>query len=165
MSAIATPIILTVMLSFLVLGTAAVQQMQAALAYATRHAATVANDRVLTQVEIVEVEYNDVDLSVQVLNRGGVAITDYRNMDILVDYTAGGGGRVVSRLTFTTGAYGSGNWRINRLVPDGLHPGLWNPGETLTIQGRLPDPVDVSDTATVVVATPNGQTASAYFVT
>lgn len=163
MSSIATPILLTVMMAFLVLGFAGFQQFQVRTALSTRQAAEMVSDRVRTQLEVKAVDLTDaVDLYLDLHNAGSVTISDYVNMDLIVDYPSAQG-HVISRLTYTAGGILPGQWRIAAIAPDTLHPGLWNQGETLTIQATLPQPVQNGEWGVVVVSTPNGITTSAYF--
>ena len=91
-----------------------------------------------------------------VANAGETVVTDFTEMDILVQYTDSGDNQVVSRLVHAT------DWSVS-MSPDDRDPNSWNPDETATITFTLASPPKDNTRGTVVVVTPMGVVDSNYF--
>ena len=91
-----------------------------------------------------------------VANTGETVVTDFTEMDILVQYIDSGDSQVVSRLVYTT------DWTVS-MSPDDRDPNAWNPDETATITFTLASAATGSTRGTVVVVTPQGIVDSSYF--
>ena len=91
-----------------------------------------------------------------VANTGDTVVTDFTEMDILVQYTGSGENQVASRLVYTS------NWTIS-MSPDSRDPNAWNPDETATITFTLLLALKDNTLGTVVVVTPQGVLDSSYF--
>ena len=91
-----------------------------------------------------------------VANTGDTVVTDFTEMDILVQYTGSGENQVASRLVYTS------NWIIS-MSPDSRDPNAWNPDETATITFTLLLALKDNTLGTVVVVTPQGVLDSSYF--
>ena len=91
-----------------------------------------------------------------VANTGDTIVTDFTEMDILVQYTDSGENQVASRLVYTS------NWTIS-MSPDSRDPNAWNPDETATITFTLLLALKDNTRGTVVVVTPQGVVDSSYF--
>ena len=91
-----------------------------------------------------------------VANNGETVVTDFTEMDILVQYTDSGDNQVASRLVYTS------NWTIG-ISPDDRDPNAWNPGETATITFTLLLALKDNTRGTVVVVTPQGVVDASYF--
>ena len=87
---------------------------------------------------------------------GDTIVTDFTEMDILVQYTDSGENQVASRLVYTS------NWTIS-MSPDSRDPNAWNPDETATITFTLLLALKDNTRGTVVVVTPQGVVDSSYF--
>ena len=92
-----------------------------------------------------------------VANTGDTVVTDFTEMDILVQYTDSGDNQVASRLVYTS------NWTIS-MSPDSRDPNAWNPDETATITFTLLLALKDNTRGTVVVVTPQGVVDSSYFI-
>jgi hypothetical protein len=170
---VAAPILLTIVLAFFVFGLVSTQHSQTVLALATAESARLAGDRAHTAVSVRAAWAIQSDLTLEVLSTGGVSIADFERMDLFVDYTGivqrgtwptpTTTERVAVRLQYTSGVPVAGEWRVAGLAPDLLHPGIWNPGETLTIEAVLPRAGLEGTLGSAVLSTPNGVTASGYF--
>jgi len=93
----------------------------------------------------------------QVENTGEVNIKDFREMDVLVEYTNTSNSKVASRLAHAT------TWSVASIAPDTSDPGAWNPGEVVTINFTLPSAMNASETGTILVVTPLALSDSKYF--
>ena len=91
-----------------------------------------------------------------VANTGDTIVTDFTEMDILVQYTDSRENQVASRLVYTS------NWTIS-MSPDSRDPNAWNPDETATITFTLLLALKDNTRGTVVVVTPQGVVDSSYF--
>ena len=91
-----------------------------------------------------------------VANTGDTIVTDFTEMDILVQYTDSGENQVASRLVYTS------NWTIS-MSPDSRDPNAWNPDGTATITFTLLLALKDNTRGTVVVVTPQGVVDFSYF--
>ncbi len=91
-----------------------------------------------------------------VANTGETVVTDFTEMDILVQYTDTEDIQVVSRLVHTT------DWTVS-MSPDDRDPNAWNPDETATFTFSVSSELKSASKGTVIVVTPAGIVDSAYF--
>ena len=97
--------------------------------------------------------------SATVNNAGRASVSDFTEMDVLVDYTDSADARVVSHLTNDV------DWSLTALSPDTYDPNVWNPRESATIVFAAVPPPKSSTRGTVIIGAPLGVIASAYFTT
>ena len=95
--------------------------------------------------------------SAQVDNTGEVAINDFSEMDLLVDYTNSSDSKVATRLIHTT------DWTISNISPDTRDSNDWNPGEIATFNFTLPSALKSGAKGTVLIGTPLAVSDSNYF--
>ena len=121
--------------------------------------------RTMFRIENTTVSGAGADLTVQVENIGAMSISDFPHMDLIVKYThpVTGSPPVIGFLPYTEGGLGNNQWTVNSITPDGFEPGVWNPGESMTLGVKLDPPQKTSTTGTLAVASPNGVSATAYF--
>ena len=91
-----------------------------------------------------------------VTNNGDTVVTEFTDMDLLVQYTDSGDTEVVSRLVHTI------DWTVC-ISPDDRDANSWNPGETATITFTLASAPKDNTRGILVVGTPLGVVDSAYF--
>lgn len=108
--------------------------------------------RMRTAIAIQETTLNNQNLSVEVDNTGSEPVVDISSIDVYLHYEETG----PVYIPFGTGP---SHWSKVTIEPDGVHPGQWDPDETLTLivtfeEGATP--------ICVQVVTPNGVSASAY---
>lgn len=92
-----------------------------------------------------------------VSNTGESLITDFSEMDTLVDYTDSGSSLVVKRLTHAT------DWSVASISPDNVDANSWNPDETASVNFTVSPALDLQTRGRVVFMTPLGVSDSAYF--
>ncbi len=97
--------------------------------------------------------------SATVGNAGRTPVSDFTQMDVLVDYTDGADAKVVSHLT------NEADWSVTALSPDTYDKNIWNPRESATIVFAAVPPPKSNTQGTVIIGSPLGVTASAYFST
>lgn len=100
------------------------------------------------------------NVTVVVKNTGSQSITSFPQMDVIMHYTASNNNLTVTYLVYTTSSLSNGQWTKTIISPDSFNPGLWDPGETLTIDLQVAPGIKAGTTGTVVVATPRGVTDS-----
>lgn len=103
------------------------------------------------------------NVTVLVENTGEVAVSDFDEMDLLVQYTTPPDATVVVRLPFVATGPGNNEWTVASISPDTFHPGIWDPGETATVSLRLVPPSKAGTYGTVAVVLTKGASDSAYF--
>ena len=135
---------------------------------ALKEAADLAGERSRTQVSFVTSTISGSDLFVDVANTGNTSISDYKDMDFIVLYVGPGGqtGTLkAERLTYEPGNPAAREWTDLSIAPDTFQPGIWDPGETISLEGHLsPGPkTGQGETNTVWVSTPNGVTTIGTF--
>ena len=92
-------------------------------------------------------------------NIGRTSVGDFTEMDVLVDFTDRADARIVSHLT------NKADWSVTALSPDIFDTNIWNPQESATIVFAAVPPPKSNTQGTVIIGTPLGVTASAYFST
>ena len=102
-------------------------------------------------------------LTVEVSNTGSTSISDYEDMDFIVEYEAITGSMEYKRLTYDPTAAGNDEWTNATTTPDQYQPGLWDPGETLTLEAKLDPAQATSASGIVTVAAPNGVAVTGSF--
>jgi hypothetical protein len=156
----------TLLVTVLLLGGATLT-MGWAQASALQDAAELQGERARTEIGITRITSGDsgggTNVTVQVKNRGATTFGNRPSMDVMVRYTSYLDQLEVKRLTYTSGTPGDNQWTVSSISPDVFNPDLWDPEETATLSLRVVPKVKSGTTATVVVATPNGVSASRSF--
>ena len=100
-------------------------------------------------------------------NSGQTKLADYDKWDIIVQYYDGAGTYYIKWLPYTEGTLGNNEWEVVWIRLDGeaeiFEPNVLNPKEEIKIRAQFNPSVGAGTTNMVVVATPNGITASTYF--
>jgi hypothetical protein len=96
------------------------------------------------------------DMTLEVDNIGSRSVADFERMDVIVQYTDSSDSPVHRYLTYNPGGLGNDQWTIPEggITPDTFNPGMWDPGETLTIDLRVSPDVKSGTQAVIAVATP-----------
>ena len=125
-------------------------------------AVDLAGERARTNFKITKATSGGANWTVLITNTGTTTISDFADMDFIVDYIepAGGGTHVITRLTYTEGALGNNQWKKTSITPDDFQPGAWNSGETITLDAQLNPPQQPGTPGRVAVGTPNGVLAA-----
>ncbi len=95
--------------------------------------------------------------TIPVENSGEVLVSDFSEVDVLVEYTDTLGNELAARLVYDT------DWSVTGITPDTLDANLWNAGETATISFTLSPTAKDATSGTVIVVTPLGVSDSEYF--
>jgi len=122
-----------------------------------------AGERARTELIFVNAEGGGTALTFQINNTGLTSIYDYAHMDFIVDYIDTADNKVVTYLTYTTGALGANQWKKTSISPDTYQPNAWNPEETITLDAVLSPAQKNDTTATAAVVSPNGIAAVSIF--
>jgi len=125
---------------------------------AQKQATELVGERARTDIDITGAtgDTTNSTLTITVVNRGATAVADFSKTDLVVQYTPG----TPAPLDLTYKASGplvGGEWTMT-LDPatDLFEPGIFNPGETMTITAKLVGIFAAGDTGTVTVSTPKG---------
>jgi hypothetical protein len=106
-------------------------------------------------------------LEVTLENSGQTKIADFNKWDVIVQYYDDAGIYYTKWLPYTEETLGDNEWEVVWIRLDGeteaFEPNVLNPAEQIMIRAQLDPPVGAGTTNMVVVATPNGIPASAYF--
>ncbi|MCX7912589.1 MAG: hypothetical protein N2506_06490 [Dehalococcoidales bacterium] len=106
-------------------------------------------------------------LEVILENSGQVKLADFAKWDVIVQYYDSTGNYQVSWLPYTASGLADNRWEIAWIRLDGgnevFDPDILNPKEEMLIRAQLNPPVGANTTNMVVVSTPSGITAHAYF--
>ena len=95
-------------------------------------------------------------LALVVINTGATRVLDIGKMDVIVQF--GSGANAAQRLTYTpSGPPAVGQWTETGLSGS-FEPGIFNPGESLTIDGKAL--LVETGTGVITMGTPNGVTSS-----
>jgi hypothetical protein len=101
---------------------------------------------------------NTVTFSVN--NTGNTILWNYKAFDAIISYQADTGGtpkftEVLSYVTSCTGL-ASGQWCVQSITNDLIHPGLLDPKETANIEAKLQNPTYLGGVVTLNFGTDNG---------
>ena len=162
-TSVAALIVLAVLITAVVLMARSTIVSNTVVGLATKSAVDRSGERARTMFITEAVTGSGSNLTLQVKNTGITSIWDFPHMDFIVTYTepAGGGTTVVSWLPFTEGGLGDNQWTMTIITPDDIEPGIWNPGERMTLDAVLAPPRKVGTIGTVAVGTPNGISVAA----
>lgn len=161
--AISSLFISILMLFVMYTGFQAVYASQANLSSTNRETQQQLDERNRTDIRIVEATLSPdrEHLTIELQNNGSALVADLPAMDVIVQYNAATDW-ITALLTWAPESVLPGQWRMKSLSPDLLDPDLWNPGETMMIEAWLPRRAVSAGQGAVVIAAPNGVTASAY---
>lgn len=128
-----------------------------AVSSASREASKVMGDNARTEITIDSVLGDTFcSLTLVVVNTGATRVLDIEKMDVIVQF--GSGANVAQRLTYTpSGPPSVGQWTDTDLSGS-FEPGIFNPGEALTMDGKVL--LLETGTGVITVGTPNGVTGS-----
>ena len=131
------------------------------LASANKEAVRLSGERARTVIAINGTSTDGFcNLTVDVDNTGAVSIRDPSLMDVVVQFA--GGSTAAQRLVYVgSSPLALGEWTANSISGQ-FEPGIFNPGETMQISGKLSLSAPES-TGIVTVGTPNGVIDVAYF--
>jgi hypothetical protein len=106
-------------------------------------------------------------LEVILENSGQTKIADFNKWDVIVQYYDDTGTYYTKWLPYTEETLDDNKWEVAWIRLDGeteaFEPNVLNSAEQIKIRAQLNPPVGDGTTNMVVVATPNGIPASAYF--
>ena len=131
------------------------------VATATKEAIRLSGERARSLIAIAGTNTDGLcNLTLDVDNTGAVSIRDPSLMDVVVQFA--GGSTSTQRLVYVgSGPLALGEWTANSISGQ-FEPGIFNPGETMQISGKISLAVPES-TGTVTVGTPNGVIDTAPF--
>jgi len=121
------------------------------------------SEQVHTRLTITNVTSSSPYVDADLQNDGSTALADYAQMDVLVQYTTGGGAPVLAWIPYTNSALAPNTWTIQDITNDAFEPGILNPGETLRMRIWLDPPAGVGTTNRLLIATDLGVTVSTTF--
>ena len=106
-------------------------------------------------------------LDVYLTNTGQTKIADLDKWDVIVHYYDAPGNHYVNWLPYNPGVLGNNEWQKTAIYlngqPEAFEPDILNPGESIKIAAKLSPPVGPGTTNEVIISTPNGIPATAYF--
>lgn len=106
-------------------------------------------------------------LEVILENTGQTKLADFDKWDFIVQYYDDTGVYYTKWLPHTTGTLGDNEWEVSAISlngkPEVYEPNVLNQGESILLVAQLNPAVGDNTTNMVVVATPDGITASTYF--
>ena len=129
-----------------------------AVSSASREASKAMGDNARTEITIDSVFSEDTlcSLTLVVVNTGATRVLDIGQMDVIIQF--GSGLNAAQRLTYTpSGPPSVGQWTDTDLSGS-FEPGIFNPGEALTMDGKAL--LLEIGTGVITVGTPNGVTGS-----
>lgn len=124
-------------------------------------------DRARTNIIPLNAETSPLgdSVSISLKNAGTVKLSDFAEWDVILQYSDGASGQA---RWYPFGS-GSNQWTEQiyqsaaALTPEGIEPGILNPGEEMVVTVDVSPNVGTGTTNLAVVSTPNGITASSVF--
>ncbi len=106
-------------------------------------------------------------LEITLENNGQTRLADFDKWDVIIQYYDGTGAYSTRWLPYTGETLADNTWEVAWIRLNGaaeiFEPGVLNPKEQIMIRAQIDPPVGAGTTNMVVVSTPNGISASAYF--
>jgi hypothetical protein len=120
-------------------------------------------EQVHTRLTITNVTSSTPYVDVDLRDDDSTALANYDRMDVLVEYTTGGGAPVLAWIPYASGPLAKNTWTVQGIINDAFEPGILNPGETLRMRIWLDPPAGGGTTNRLVIATDLGVTVSTSF--
>jgi flagellar protein FlaF len=124
-----------------------------------------AGEQLRTSLSVTDTQVDETGANVTVIlsNDGQSTIGDFDRMDVVVQYFSESSTYYMRWIPYTPGPLQSNTWTVQSIANDVFEPGLFNPGEELTMVIRLNPVVGLSSTNWVIISTKLGVSVSAYF--
>jgi hypothetical protein len=103
---------------------------------------------------------NWVDVTLR--NTGTSKLANYEQWDVILQYTDAFGATRIQWYPYLTG-WSKQIYQTAPTVPEVFDPGIFNPGEEMTIRVNVAVAIQNGSTNLATIATPNGITASSIF--
>ena len=121
-----------------------------------------------TEIEIVEVvTEGNTNIYAKINNTGSTKIlnSEFEHIDVFVYYdVVGAKGYVFLWIPYTeTSPPESDHWRVERISPDLIRPGIFDPDEQMEIWIKVQQNIDTGSTNMLKVVMPNGVSGAKYF--
>jgi hypothetical protein len=121
----------------------------------------------LTPISATLSSGNTLEIILQ--NSGQTKLSDYGKWDLILQYYDGDGTYHVVWLPYTSGALGDNEWQVSWIhldngQPETFEPGILNQREEIKVKAQINPAPGPGTTNLAVLATPNGVTASIYFL-
>ena len=132
---------------------------------AIKSSAELSGERARTELTLLTTTSTGTDiLQADIKNSGNTSISEHEEMDVIVNYSATGTlAAVVKRLAHVAGSPTSDKWTNSTTSPDTYQPGIWDPGETMTVDARLATEQASGTTGVLHIGAPNGVVATGTF--
>ncbi|MFC1967494.1 hypothetical protein ACFLV2_02530 [Chloroflexota bacterium] len=106
-------------------------------------------------------------VNINLENSGQTKLYNFEKWDIIVQYYDDGGGYHTVWLPYTEGTPDNNEWTVQWIHLNGetetFEPNVLNPGEEISLQAKVDPVIGVDTINMVVVATPNGISATTTF--
>ena len=156
-------LIMGVMLAAIVLMSRSIIVADLATGTAIKEAAELSGERARTELTLMSFPSIGSDLYADVKNSGSTSIAKLERIDYIIHYTQTNDNLKIIRLAYDTANPAAGEWEPTAITPDSFNPGIWDPGETLTLEGHISPPPKSGTTGWVWVSSPNGVVATGTF--
>ncbi|MBF6600830.1 MAG: hypothetical protein IVW36_10020 [Dehalococcoidia bacterium] len=103
------------------------------------------------------------NITIDVLNSGQTDISQYSQMDVLLQYFDENGTRYDTWIPYTSGALAADTWTTGTFTNDAFEPRILNPGESMQVLIRVNPPVGAGTTNRAIIGTEKGVTLQTYF--
>ena len=125
--------------------------------------------------EAREIGAQGVNARVTLKNTGAISVADFSRWDVIIQYYGqkmqGTKPYFIKRLSFTEGAPGDDEWRVEGIFedaqtskPEVFQPGILDPGEEIKIHMKLKSMIGAQTTNWTTIATSNGVPVSAFVI-
>lgn len=124
-------------------------------------------DRARTDLASISAQVSDdgtmVELTVR--NTGQTKLADFDQWDLILQYYDAGAAYHIVWLPYDESSPSALNtWSLEGISQDVYDPGIFNPGETITVQFKVSPAVGPETTNRVALATPSGIGISSLFI-
>ena len=126
----------------------------------------ISEERLGTELTVVSTDVTDGGATVTLVlgNEGRTAIAEPSYMDLIINYDGTDTERYVVWLPYTESSPpGDNEWTVDSISGDYRNPGMFDPGEEMTIQIHLNPATDAGPDRWLVLATETGVSYNIYF--
>ncbi|HZP56758.1 MAG TPA: hypothetical protein VFC53_04295 [Dehalococcoidia bacterium] len=103
------------------------------------------------------------NLTITVRNDGQTPVSQWDEMDIVLQYFGEAGGRFDKWIPYTAGPLGADTWTTGSFANDIFEPGILNTGESVDLLVRVNPAVAAGSTNWAIIGTEKGVTVQTYF--
>lgn len=122
-----------------------------------------AQNRTALEATAATVDPTGTTVTLTVLNAGQTNVSQYAQMDVVLQYFDEAGVRHDAWIPYTSGALAANTWTTGAFTDDVFEPRILNPGESMEIVAQVNPAIGKTTTNRAVIGTEKGVTIQTLF--